>query len=193
MTFPEFSEIQWIVTKSKSSMATRGITHLATDTLSVLVIQIVFLLLCLGRYLLPVTTLNRYQPTDSSGKLLFTTVLRNISIVRYRISLVTILLLDLVMIHWIRWIQRKSFRENSIVSDEARLHSLRRFRSRTVTCCPSSRGGGAGRLRNSRRRRLPTAAKCVSNSLSLFCMIYFNLFCTMPVVPLPQNWLCTEA
>ena len=45
----------------------RGITHLATDTLPVLVIQSVFSLLPLGRYL---TTLNRYQPTDSSEKLL---------------------------------------------------------------------------------------------------------------------------
>ena len=80
-------------------MVTRGITHLATGTLSVLVIESVFSLLHLGRYLWPLTTLNRYQSTGSSGKLLITTVLRNISIVRYRISLVTILLLDLVVIH----------------------------------------------------------------------------------------------
>ena len=80
-------------------MITKGITRLATDTLPVLVIQSVFSLLPLGRYLLPLTTLNRYQPTDSSGKLFFTTVSRNVSIIRYRISLVTILLLDLVMIH----------------------------------------------------------------------------------------------
>ena len=80
-------------------MVTRGITHLATDTLPVLVIQSVFSLLSLGRYLLPITTLNRYQATDSSGKLLYTTMSRNVSIVRYRISLETILLLDLVMIH----------------------------------------------------------------------------------------------
>ena len=48
-----------------------------------------------------------------SEKLLFTTMSRNVSIVRIRISPVTILLLDLVMSHWIRLIQRKSFRENS--------------------------------------------------------------------------------
>ena len=30
-------------------------------------------------------------------------------------SLVTILFLDLIMVHWIRWIQRKPFRKNSIV------------------------------------------------------------------------------
>ena len=111
--FPWIQWIQSIMTKSKTSMVTRDTTQPATDTLPGLVIKSVYSLLLLGRYLLPLTTLNRYQPTDSSGKLLFTTVLRNISVVRYRISLVTILLLDLVMIHWIRWIQRKSFRENS--------------------------------------------------------------------------------
>ena len=102
------------MTKSKSSMVTRDITHLATDTLPVTVIQSEFSLLPLGRYLLPVTTHNRYQRTDSSGKLLFTTTSRSLTIVRYRMSLVTILVLDLVMIHWIHWIHRKSFRENSI-------------------------------------------------------------------------------
>ena len=54
--FPWIQWIQWIVTKSKSSMVTRGITHLATDTLPMLVIQSVFSLLPLGRYLLPLTT-----------------------------------------------------------------------------------------------------------------------------------------
>ena len=49
-------------------------------------------------YLLLLTTLKRYQPTDSSGKLL-TTTSRNVTIIRYRMSLVTILLLDFVMIH----------------------------------------------------------------------------------------------
>ena len=109
--------IQWIMTKSKSSMVTRGISHLATYTLPVLVIESVFSLLSWGRYLLPLTTLNRYQPTDSSRKFVFTTLSSNVSIVRYRMSLVTILPLDLVMIHWIPWIQGKSLRENSIIHD----------------------------------------------------------------------------
>ena len=63
---------------------------------------------------LALTTLNRHQLTDSIGKFFFTTTSSNVSAVRYRVSVVTILLLDLVMIRWIRWIQRKSFRENSI-------------------------------------------------------------------------------
>ena len=103
--------IQWIMTKSKSGIVTGGITHLTTNTLTVPVIQSVFSLLLLGRYLLPLTTLNKYQPTDSNEKFCFTTTSRNVSIVRYRMSLVAILPLDYVMIHWI---QRKSFRENSI-------------------------------------------------------------------------------
>ena len=73
------------------------ITHLLTDTLPVLVIQSVISLLPIGWYLLQLTTLNIYQPTDSSGKLLYTSISRNESTVRYRISLV--LLLDFLMIH----------------------------------------------------------------------------------------------
>ena len=53
--------------KSKSDIVTRDIIHLVTTTLPVLVIQSVFSLLTLGRYLLPLTALNRYQPTDRLG------------------------------------------------------------------------------------------------------------------------------
>ena len=49
-------------------MVTKVITHLLTDTLTVLVIQSVFSLLPLGTYLLSVTTQNRYQSTGSSVK-----------------------------------------------------------------------------------------------------------------------------
>ena len=38
-----------------------------------IVVQNAFLLLPLCKYLLPVTTLNQYQPTDSSGKFFFVT------------------------------------------------------------------------------------------------------------------------
>ena len=117
--FPWIQRIQWIMTKSKTSMVTRSITHLPTDTLPVLVIQSVFSLLPLIRYPLPITTPSRYQPTDSSGKLLYTTISRNVTFIRCRMSLITILLLDLVMIHWI---QRKSFRENSIERDQVINH-----------------------------------------------------------------------
>ena len=84
--------------KSKSGMVTKVVTHLLTDTLPVLVIKGGFSLLPLGKYLLPVTTWNRYKSTGSSGKFLFTTTSRNVTIVRCRMSLVTILVLDFVMI-----------------------------------------------------------------------------------------------
>ena len=89
--------IQWIMTKIKSGMVTKVITHLPTDTLPVLIIKSAFSLLLLVRYLLPVTTWNRYQFTDSSGKFSFTTTSRNATIVRCRMSLVTIMVLDFVM------------------------------------------------------------------------------------------------
>ena len=49
-------------------MVTRGIAHLEANILPVVVMQNVFLLLPLGKYLLPLATLNRHQPADSSEK-----------------------------------------------------------------------------------------------------------------------------
>ena len=80
-------------------MVTKVITHQLKDTLPVLVIKSAFSLLPVGSYLLPVTTWNRHQSTGSSGKLFFTTTSRNVTIVRCRMSLVAILVLDFVMIH----------------------------------------------------------------------------------------------
>ena len=48
-------------------------------------------------------TRNWYQSTCSSGKFFFTTTSRNVTVVTCRISLITILFLDFVMILWIRW------------------------------------------------------------------------------------------
>ena len=80
-------------------MVTKVITHLLTDTLPVLVIESVFSLLTLGGYLLPVTTQNIHQSTGSCVKFFYTTTSRNVTIVRCRMSLVTLLVLDFVMIH----------------------------------------------------------------------------------------------
>ena len=110
--FPWIQRIQRIMTKSQSGMVTKEITLLTTNTLSVLVIQSAFSLLQLDGYLLLITTSNRYQPRDSSRKIVLTTTLSNTSIVSYGMSLVTILFLDLIMVHWIRWIQRNPFRKN---------------------------------------------------------------------------------
>ena len=51
------------MTESKNAKITLGNTHLARNTLLLLVIRHVFSLLPLGRYLLLLTTLKRYQPT----------------------------------------------------------------------------------------------------------------------------------
>ena len=55
---------------------------------------------------------NRYLPRGSNEKTLCITCTGNVSVSRWVKTLVTILLLDLVMIHWI---QRNSFRKNSIM------------------------------------------------------------------------------
>ena len=51
-----------------------------------------------SEYLLPFTTLKRYQTRDSNGYI-FTTAAGNVSITRYGVFLVTILLLEFVSIY----------------------------------------------------------------------------------------------
>ena len=68
------------MTKSKKSMAARGITYLAGNTLPVVVLESVFLFL--GRYLLSRVIDTKPETTS-----------RNVSIASYGLSLVTILLL----------------------------------------------------------------------------------------------------
>ena len=56
--------IQWIRTKCKKDVATRGITYLGTDTF--IVVEITFFILAF-RFLFPLTALNRYLPKGSNG------------------------------------------------------------------------------------------------------------------------------
>ena len=63
-----------------------------------------FPLLFVGWYLLRVVSGNRYLPQDSDENTLCITSTGNVFVARWVIPLVIILLLDLVMIHWIRWI-----------------------------------------------------------------------------------------
>ena len=105
--------IQWITTKSNSSMVTRDILYLTIDIFLKTVVISNFPLLSIGWYLFRVVTGNRYLPRCSNENTLYITSTGNVSVARWVIPLVTILFLDLVMIHWIRWIQGKSFRENS--------------------------------------------------------------------------------
>ena len=109
--FHWIQRIQQVMTMSKNGLIAKGSTHLATNTLPVAVILRAFPLLPLVWCLLPLSTLNRYQTRDINGNFFFTTAWRNISVVRYGLSLVIVLLLDLVKIHWIQWIQQKPFRE----------------------------------------------------------------------------------
>ena len=62
MNFTKFSEL----TKSKNSIVTTSTTYLNIVTFPVIVIEGTFSSLPLGRYLLPLTTLNRYQKRHSS-------------------------------------------------------------------------------------------------------------------------------
>ena len=98
--------------KTRNDIVARGVTQLATDTLPFVVIECAFPLLPLVRYPLWLTAVNRYHPRHSNGNIFFTTTPRNVSVVTYGVSLVTILLLDFVLIHWIQW---KSFMKNSTV------------------------------------------------------------------------------
>ena len=82
----------------KKDLAYKGFTYLPINTLPVVVILRIAPLLPLVSYLLPLNSLKRYITKDSIGNSLFTTALRNISVVRYGMSLVTKLLLDLAKI-----------------------------------------------------------------------------------------------
>ena len=108
--------------KIQSGMVTKIVTHLLTGTLQVLVIKSALLLL--GRYLWPVTTQNRYKSIGSSGKFFSTTTARNVTIVRCRLSLVTIMVLDFVM-------NVSEFREShlgktQLKSGKSQCHGLRK-------------------------------------------------------------------
>ena len=103
------------MTKSKNSLvrSTTSTTYLDIVTFPVIVVESTFSLLSLGRYLLPLTTLNRYLSRHSNKNFIFTTSSKNITITKHGVFLVTIPILCFVMIHWIQWIQQKLFRKTS--------------------------------------------------------------------------------
>ena len=82
-------------------------------TFPVIAIESTFSLLPLGTYLLSITTLYKYLSRNISKNFIFTTLSENITITRCGAFLVTIPILCFVMVQWIQWIQRKSFRKNS--------------------------------------------------------------------------------
>ena len=87
------------MTKSKGSMVTRDILYLTIDTLLDIIVKSNFPLLYAGWYLFKVVSGNRYLPRGSNENMLCTTSTGNASVARWVIALVTILVLDLVMIH----------------------------------------------------------------------------------------------
>ena len=80
-------------------MVTRDILYLIINTFLDIVLKSNFPLLSVGWYLFRVVSGNRYLPRDSNENTLCITNTGNVSVARWVIPLVTILLLDLVMIH----------------------------------------------------------------------------------------------
>ena len=67
------------MTKSKNSIVGTSTTYLGIVTFPVIVIESTFSLIPLGRFLLALTTLNRYLSRHSSKNLIFTTSSENIT------------------------------------------------------------------------------------------------------------------
>ena len=80
-------------------MVTKDILYLTIDTFLDIVVKSNFPLLSAGWYLFRVVSGNRYLPRESNENILCITSTGNVSVGRWVIPLVTILLLDLVMIH----------------------------------------------------------------------------------------------
>ena len=85
--------------KFKSSMVTRDILYLTVDTFLDIVVKSNLPLLSVGCYLFRVVSSNRYIPKGSNENTLCITSTDNVSVARWVIPVVTILLLDLIMIH----------------------------------------------------------------------------------------------
>ena len=88
--------------------------QLATNTVPFIAIKYTFSLLPMVKYPLWLTTVNRYHFRHSNGNIFFTSTSRNVTVVKYRVSSITILLLDFVLFHWIqrnewKWYNKKSF------------------------------------------------------------------------------------
>ena len=80
-------------------MTTRDIPHLTIVTFLDAVVKNNFPLLSVVWYLFRVVSGNRYLPRGSNENTLCITSTGNVSVARWAISPVTILFLDLVMIH----------------------------------------------------------------------------------------------
>ena len=86
----DFLYIQWIMTKSNSSMVTGDVLHLTIDTFLDEVVKKNFPLLSVGWYLFRVVSGNRYLSRGSNKNVLCITSTGNVFAARWVIPLVTI-------------------------------------------------------------------------------------------------------
>ena len=100
-------------------------------------IQNAFPLLSLGKYLLLLTTFDRYQSRDGNGNFFITTTSRNMSIVKNGVPLVTKLPLDFILILWIQWNQWISFRKNSVIEIHTEGTSRLKWKSMNIQFQPN--------------------------------------------------------
>ena len=83
-------------------MVTSDILYLTIDTFLDIVVNSNFPLLSVGWYLFRVVRGNRYLPRGSNENKLCITSTGNVYVARWVIPLVTMMILDLVMLHCIR-------------------------------------------------------------------------------------------
>ena len=86
--------IQWIRTKSKSSMVTRDTLHLTTDTSPDVVVKKIFPFLILGSDIFTVMSHNGYLTRSSNGNAHSITANGNVSVANWVIPHATIQFLD---------------------------------------------------------------------------------------------------
>ena len=148
---------------------TRGIV-LQQMHLPVVVIESTFPLLPVGRYLLPLTSLNRYQLRCIHHGIFLPSIAINIYCQIWRVSLATIIFLDFVWIHSIQWILRITYRQNSHLENKStrnqqQSHRRQNKNNRKPIYCPWG----------SNRQGLKYNSFQSSSILLVFCFLYWNL------------------
>ena len=106
--------------KVKNSIINRSITNVTT--FPAVVTESTFCLLPLGRFLLPLSIMNKHILSGSSSHFLFTTSFWNVSIAIHRMSLATIPLLEFVTCIWFTEFSKRCFGESPLFFAE-NIHS----------------------------------------------------------------------
>lgn len=100
------------MTKSKNSIINRSITYVTT--FPAVVTESTFCLLPLGRFLLPLSIMNKHILSGSSSHFLLTTSFWNVSIAIHWMFLATIPLLDFVTCIWFIEFSKMCFGESPL-------------------------------------------------------------------------------